>query len=194
MTGEPTVSVVIPVFNRAHLVGTAIHSALVQTLSSIEVVVVDDGSTNSIVHLMTHFAGDDRLRLVRKPNGGVSSARNHGIDKSRGTRCFPKFRRHLGTDEAGATASGREGASAARPRARDNPEHNSLGRVLQGSSGATYAAGGKRGRTSMLEMALPSRVHCFCPARSRKRSGSMRGWPSSRITCSSLRCLRLAHT
>ena len=60
----PTVSVLIPVHNRAHLVGDAIRSILGQRFGDFELVVVDDGSTDDSVALVEAF-GDPRIRVVR---------------------------------------------------------------------------------------------------------------------------------
>ncbi|MCA8917114.1 MAG: glycosyltransferase [Planctomycetes bacterium] len=73
----PRVSVVIPTYNRAHNVMRAVQSALDQTEKSLEVIVVDDGSTDDTLE---QFADPpERVRYIRKPNGGASSARNVGI-------------------------------------------------------------------------------------------------------------------
>ncbi|MCM2269188.1 MAG: glycosyltransferase [Thermoanaerobaculia bacterium] len=71
------VSVVIPVYNRARLVREAIDSALAQTHQPVEIVLVDDGSTDAIDEVLRDYAG--RLRAARQANGGVSSARNRGV-------------------------------------------------------------------------------------------------------------------
>jgi glycosyltransferase involved in cell wall biosynthesis len=52
----PTVSVIIPTYNRAHCVGDSIRSALAQTVPPLEVIVVDDGSTNETAAVMSAFA------------------------------------------------------------------------------------------------------------------------------------------
>ena len=76
---EP-VAVVIPVFNRAALVGEAIDSVLAQTWPEVEIVVVDDGSTDGSADAVERAAqADSRVRLLQQPNGGPSAARNHGV-------------------------------------------------------------------------------------------------------------------
>ncbi|SFD26858.1 glycosyltransferase family 2 protein [Tropicimonas isoalkanivorans] len=84
MTPPPVVSVIIPLYNRAHLVGSAIETALAQTFRAIEVIVVDDGSTDDVETALAPFESDGRVRLVRKENGGAASARNRGIEEARG--------------------------------------------------------------------------------------------------------------
>ena len=77
--GEFGVSVVIPVYNRAHCVADAITSALSQTRPPAETIVVDDGSTDGTADLIEREFGE-RVRLIRQANRGVSAARNAGID------------------------------------------------------------------------------------------------------------------
>lgn len=82
--GEPLVSVIIPTRNRADLVGRAIRSVLAQTMTDFELIVVDDGSKDDTVSVVTTFS-DKRLRLVRRDEaGGPSAARNAGIAHGRG--------------------------------------------------------------------------------------------------------------
>jgi glycosyltransferase involved in cell wall biosynthesis len=76
------VSVVIPTHNRAHIVGAAIESVLAQTHEDVEVIVVDDGSTDDTRSAVERYG--PRVRYVYQPNGGVSSARNRGFANVRG--------------------------------------------------------------------------------------------------------------
>lgn len=79
---RPRVSVVIPSFNRAGNAMRAVQSALAQTEASLEVLLVDDGSTDDTA---ARFADPPaRVRYIRKPNGGASSARNAGLRRARG--------------------------------------------------------------------------------------------------------------
>lgn len=71
------VSVVIPVYNGERYVADAVSSALKQTLEPREVIVVDDGSTDSTADILADFG--DRIRVISQPNRGVSVARNAGI-------------------------------------------------------------------------------------------------------------------
>jgi glycosyltransferase involved in cell wall biosynthesis len=71
------VSVVIPTFNRAHLLGEAVASALAQEDVAPEVIVVDDGSTDYTISVLASFGS--AIRAIRQPHGGVSAARNTGI-------------------------------------------------------------------------------------------------------------------
>jgi glycosyltransferase involved in cell wall biosynthesis len=76
----PAVSVVIPAYNAAKFISQAIESVLQQTLQPLEIIVVDDGSTDDTAKIAKSFA----VRLVRQENLGASAARNRGIREARG--------------------------------------------------------------------------------------------------------------
>ncbi len=82
---EPVVSVVIPAFNREHVIEAAVTSVLEQRYNEpIEVIIVDDGSIDGTVARVERI-GDPRVKLVRhSDNAGVSAARNTGIEAARG--------------------------------------------------------------------------------------------------------------
>jgi glycosyltransferase involved in cell wall biosynthesis len=80
-----TVSIVMPAFNAARFVGTAIDSVLAQSLPDWELIVVDDGSTDATGSEVERFR-DQRIRLVREVHSGLPAvARNRGIAESSGT-------------------------------------------------------------------------------------------------------------
>ncbi len=81
---RPQVSAIIPTYNRVAKVIKAVQSVLAQTLPDIEIIVVDDGSTDDTAKLLRNEFGD-RIKLLRLPcNHGVSYARNRGFALSRG--------------------------------------------------------------------------------------------------------------
>jgi glycosyltransferase involved in cell wall biosynthesis len=80
---NPKVSVVIPTYNRADKVRKAINSVLVQTLTDVEIIVVDDGSSDDTGRLLSEAFGD-RIRYFAQTNRGASVARNKGIEQARG--------------------------------------------------------------------------------------------------------------
>jgi hypothetical protein len=82
--GSPRVSVVIPTFNHAAYLPDAIDSVLTQSFSDLEVIVVDDGSTDETPEVVRRFT-DGRVRNLRQENRGLSAARNAGIAASRGS-------------------------------------------------------------------------------------------------------------
>jgi glycosyltransferase involved in cell wall biosynthesis len=78
-----TYSVVIPAFNAERYLGEAIASAMAQTLPPLEVLVVDDGSTDGSRAVAEGFGG--RVRVLSGPNAGPSAARNRGVGEARGS-------------------------------------------------------------------------------------------------------------
>jgi glycosyltransferase involved in cell wall biosynthesis len=84
------VSVIIPAYNEAATVERTISSVLNQTYSDLEVLVVDDGSTDETAALVQRMADlDHRIRLLQKANGGLVSARNCGISHAQGEFIAP---------------------------------------------------------------------------------------------------------
>ena len=79
---SPLVSVIIPTYNRAALACEAVESVLQQTYGNLEIIVVDDGSTDDTTAAMAKYG--DKVRYSRRPNAGVNAARNLGIKQARG--------------------------------------------------------------------------------------------------------------
>ena len=75
-------SVIIPLYNKAQSVSKTIDCVLAQTFTDYEVLVIDDGSTDGSAEVVRGY-DDARIRLISKPNGGVSSARNRGIHEAK---------------------------------------------------------------------------------------------------------------
>lgn len=80
----PTVSVVVTCYNYGQYLDLSLQSILSQTYQDFEVVVIDDGSTDSTPNIMEHYATDDRIIYVRQENRGQPKAKNRGILESRG--------------------------------------------------------------------------------------------------------------
>lgn len=78
------VSVIIPTYNRSRQVVEAVKSALAQSWPALEVIVIDDGSTDDTESALAPFSGS--IRYLKKPNEGVSSARNRGIQEATGDK------------------------------------------------------------------------------------------------------------
>ncbi len=81
---DPKVSIIIPVYNGSNFLANAIDSALAQTYRNIEVVVVNDGSTDNGETERIALSYGNKISYYQKKNGGVSSALNFGIKKMRG--------------------------------------------------------------------------------------------------------------
>ena len=83
---RPLYSVVLPVWNRAPVVGRAVESVLAQTFGDFELMLVDDGSSDGLEEAVRPYLRDRRVQLLRRPHEGVSATRNAGIAASTGAR------------------------------------------------------------------------------------------------------------
>lgn len=90
MSENPKITVIIPIYNVERFVKKCIESVLNQTYFNLEVILIDDGSTDNSGDICDYFEKKDkRVRVLHKKNSGVSSARNDGIDISTGKYiCF----------------------------------------------------------------------------------------------------------
>ena len=79
---QPLVSVILPTYNRAWALKTAIDSVLFQNYPNIELIVIDDGSRDNTKELLKDYK--NQIKVLTQENAGVSAARNRGIEKSRG--------------------------------------------------------------------------------------------------------------
>lgn len=85
MENIPTISVIVPVYNTEKYLNQCIDSILAQTFTDFELLLIDDGSTDNSAMICDEYAQkDSRVRVFHKKNGGVSSARNLGLDNARG--------------------------------------------------------------------------------------------------------------
>ena len=79
------VSVVIPTHNRVEFIGETVDSVLAQTYTDLEVIIVDDGSSDGTGdYIRSRYADDSRVRYIWQENAERSAARNRGIDEARG--------------------------------------------------------------------------------------------------------------
>lgn len=101
----PLVSIIVPVYNAEKYLNRCIDSILSQTMTDFELILIDDGSKDNSGRICDEYAEKDaRVRVFHKPNGGVSSARNLGLDNAKGKwitfvdaddRCSCDYLEHL---------------------------------------------------------------------------------------------------
>jgi glycosyltransferase involved in cell wall biosynthesis len=82
---EALVSVVIPCYNQGRFVGEALESVFRQTYARVEVIVIDDGSTDDLEAALKPSAGRPSLRVIRQENRGLAAARNRGLAEAQGS-------------------------------------------------------------------------------------------------------------
>ena len=81
----PKISLIVPVYNSNKYLKRCLESIEKQSYNDIEVIIVDDGSTDDSFEIMSSFSKNDvRFKSYKKKNGGVSSARNFGLSKAKG--------------------------------------------------------------------------------------------------------------
>lgn len=85
MNNKPLISIIVPVYNVEKYLARCLDSILAQTLADFEVIAVDDGSPDNCGKILDEYAKkDNRIKVIHKENGGVSSARNAGLDEAMG--------------------------------------------------------------------------------------------------------------
>ena len=81
----PLISVIVPVYNVEKYLAKCIDSIIAQTYTNLEILLVDDGATDSSGAICDEYAQkESRIRVIHKENGGLSDARNRGIAEARG--------------------------------------------------------------------------------------------------------------
>ena len=84
--GEPLVSIIIPVYNVSCYLSQCLESVVHQTYQNIEIIIIEDGSTDNSKAICNHYAhNDNRIRVVSTENKGLATARNIGVDHATGT-------------------------------------------------------------------------------------------------------------
>lgn len=82
---KPAISIIVPIYNMEKLMRRCIDSILVQTFTDFECLLIDDGSTDGSLDICDEYEKkDSRIRVYHKPNGGLSDARNYGIERAQG--------------------------------------------------------------------------------------------------------------
>jgi glycosyltransferase involved in cell wall biosynthesis len=88
MSDQPLVSVIIPTYNRAHLIGETLDSVVIQTYENWECIIVDDGSSDNTDEVVGKYVkGDTRFKYYHRPEEhlqGGNGARNYGFKMSQG--------------------------------------------------------------------------------------------------------------
>ena len=85
MEKEDLISIVIPVYKVEKYLEKCIESIINQTYKNLEIIIVDDGSPDNCPQMCDEFAkSDKRIKVIHKENGGLSDARNAGIDMATG--------------------------------------------------------------------------------------------------------------
>ncbi|MEN8831479.1 MAG: glycosyltransferase family A protein [Pacificibacter sp.] len=80
----PLASIVVPAFNVSATVAETLDALLAQTFTNVEIIVVDDGSTDMTSDILDAYASDPRIRIIRQRNRGLAGARNTGIHAAKG--------------------------------------------------------------------------------------------------------------
>ena len=90
MKDNPTISVIVPIYQVEKYIDKCLESIIKQTYRKLEIILIDDGSKDNSGKICDYYAmKDHRINVIHKPNEGVSKARNLGIEKSSGQYiCF----------------------------------------------------------------------------------------------------------
>lgn len=88
MVATELVSIIIPVYNMEKYLAECLDSIINQTYRNIEIIIVNDGSTDGSAEIIDDYSKrDERIKVITKENGGLGSARNAGINVVRGGTC-----------------------------------------------------------------------------------------------------------
>lgn len=82
----PLVSIIVPIYNVASYLKECLQSIVAQSYENLDIILIDDGSDDESLKIALNFAkNDERIFVVSKPNGGLSSARNFGLEFIKGS-------------------------------------------------------------------------------------------------------------
>lgn len=96
LTSSILVSIVIPVYNTEKYLVRCLDSVVNQNFSNLDIIIVDDGSTDNSVSIVENYLKDDRIRFIKQQNSGPSDTRNRGIEQANGDYiCFVDADDHL---------------------------------------------------------------------------------------------------
>ena len=88
------ISVIIPIYNVEQYIEQCLVSILEQSYDNLEVILVNDGTKDNSMRIIEKYLSDSRIKVINKENGGLSSARNTGLDIATGeyiSFCFFKY-------------------------------------------------------------------------------------------------------
>ncbi len=86
---NPLISIIMPCYNQAEFLPMALDSVLKQTYTNWEIIVIDDGSEDNIDLVIKPFLANPKVKYYKKENGGLSNARNYGIQNCKGELILP---------------------------------------------------------------------------------------------------------
>lgn len=81
---EPKISVIIPVYNVEKYIRQCLESVINQTYKNLEIIIVNDGTKDNSMKIVEEYLSDERIKIINKENGGLSSARNRGMEEATG--------------------------------------------------------------------------------------------------------------
>ena len=82
----PLVSIIVPIYNVAAYLKECLQSIVAQSYENLDIILIDDGSDDESLEIALNFAkNDERIFVISKPNGGLSSARNFGLEFIKGS-------------------------------------------------------------------------------------------------------------
>lgn len=84
ISNRPLVSVIIPAYNAGKYIDQTIQSVLTQTYANIELIIVNDGSTDNTAEVLKKYQADNRFKIVHQSNAGCSAAKNKGLEQAAG--------------------------------------------------------------------------------------------------------------